>query len=196
MMERSDNELILGAQQGEQEALEMLFHRYKKSVFNFSFRIVGNRADAEDVTAEVFLVLFTKSYLYKPQAQFSTWLFTVTRNTCITKIRKNKRLVSLWFESSSDDKYEEWDIADTKALPSQELAQKELAQQVRRLIAKLPEPQKSALILREYNGFSYVQISEVLGCSLDNVKVLIFRAREQLKDDLTSFMTEEHDDRT
>jgi len=195
-MEKEDNELILEAQQGKHEALEMLFHRYKKSVFNFSYRIIGNRADAEDVTAEVFLVLFTKSYLYKPQAQFTTWLFTVTRNTCITKIRKNKRLVSLWFESSSDEKYQEWDVADPKALPPEELAQKEMARQVRKLIAKLPEPQKSALILREYNGFSYAQISEVLGCSLDNVKVMIFRAREQLRGDLTSFMTEENDERT
>ena len=84
-MARHDEELIIEYQQGSEEAFEMLFQRYKKPILNFALRILGNRADAEDITADVFLIRFTKKNLYKPDAKFSTWLFTVARNACITK---------------------------------------------------------------------------------------------------------------
>lgn len=193
-MDRSDEKLIQDYNEGDDEVLAMIFERYKTRVLNFSLRILGNRADAEDVTSEVFLTLFNKRYTYDEGAKFSTWLFTVARNNCISRIRKRKNLVSVWFTNKENGKVDQWDIPDTSNDSSKALEKKEASIQVRKAISNLPLEQREALILREYHDFSYQDISQILECSLDNVKVLIFRARKNLRGELTSFIREANHD--
>lgn len=188
-MEANDEDLILAYQKGNSEAYQVLFERYKKPILNYALRILGNRADAEDAAGEVFLVLITDRSAYNPKAKFITWLYTVTRNTCISKIRKRKNVFSLWSRREGEED-SEWEIPDTQDLASVELVKKEEAAAVKMAVQRLPEPQKSALILREYHALSYEQISEILNVSTANVKVLIFRARERLKAELSSFLNE------
>ncbi|MDP2654205.1 MAG: sigma-70 family RNA polymerase sigma factor [Candidatus Omnitrophota bacterium] len=190
-MEQRDEELIADYQQGNPKALEMLYERYKEPILNFALRILGNRADAEDVTADVFGVLIVRRDAYQPKAKFSTWLYTVTRNACISKIRKHKNVFSLWFQGQNGE-YDEIPVPDKQPSVSMRLADQETGEQIRKAIEKLPDSQKEALILREYHGMSYDEISQVLGCSLENVKILIFRGRERLRRELTSFLTEEN----
>ena len=190
-MDKRDEDLIHEYQLGNEEALTMLFERYKRPILNYALRILGNRADAEDVAGEVFLALFEKKDSYQPQAKFSTWLYTIARNNCISRIRKRKFQISLWFEKDETGELQCLDIPDDKNLPPQELARKETSFYLRRAIAKLPLEQKEALILREYQQLSYEEISQVLGCSLEKVKVVIFRAREKLREELPSFIKEE-----
>jgi len=194
-MEKHDDELILDYQNGDRAALSRLFARYKRPVFNFSLRILGNRADAEDVTGDVMLVLLKQpqAYVSRPGAKFSTWLFTVARNTCISRIRKRNKMMGLWFHKDTSGKYEVWDIPDSRDLPPQELSRREAARKIRQAVYELPYNQKEALVLREYQNLSYQEISEVLQTSLDNVKILIFRARERLRGQLAGLITEEHD---
>jgi RNA polymerase sigma-70 factor (ECF subfamily) len=191
MTDRRDEELIRDYLQGSQEAFEMLFERYKKPILNFALRLLGNRADAEDITADVFVTLYAKRYSPQPQAKFSTWLFTVARNACITQIRKRRRFISMWFTQENTGEVQEWEIPDTQHLPSDGLASKESATQVRHAITQLPEAQREAIILREYHDLSYQQIAEVMGCSLERVKILIFRARERLRQELLIGDTED-----
>jgi len=191
-MDKSDQELILEYQGGNQEALVALFERYKLPVFNFALRILGNRADAEDVTSEVMVILFSKkeAYVSMPGAKFSTWLYTVARNTCISQIRRRKRTLSMWFSKSDSNEYEAWDVEDERELAHEEAAKREMAQKVRQAISGLPLNQKEALVLREYQKLSYQEISVVLDVSVDNVKVLIYRARENLRGQLSAYITE------
>lgn len=193
-MSKQDEELIAEYQQGNDEALNMLFHRYKMPVFNFALRLLGNRAEAEDAASEVFLVLVSKKEAYQPKAKFSTWLFTVTRNACIDRIRKRKNIFSLWFTNSSGEQ-EQWEIPDDDGETAAEhAARRETAHQVKSVIELLPPMQKEALILREYQGLKYEEIAHILGCSLENVKVLIFRARERLRVELASSILEDGDE--
>lgn len=192
-MEKKDEQLILDYQKSNDEnALVVLFNRYKGHILNFALRILGNRADAEDVTSDCFLTLFKKRYIYRAGTKFSTWLFTVARNLCINRLRKRKKLGSMWFKK--DSTYEQWDIADEKAIADAELERTEASIMVRRAISKLAEEQKEALILREYHSMNYADISEIMSCSLEKVKILIFRAREQLKVELSSFVLEGEND--
>ena len=131
-MEKQDKELIFEYQQGKIEAFEALFQKYKLRILNFALRILGNRADAEDVTGDVFLTLFQKKDQYKPKAKFSTWLFTIARNFCISRIRKRKRMVSMWFTKSGASESEQWDIKDDRSLPPEELRKKEESQMVKK----------------------------------------------------------------
>jgi RNA polymerase sigma-70 factor (ECF subfamily) len=190
-MDKTDHELILEYAQGSQTALETLFLRYKDAMFNFALRILGNRADAEDVTGEVFLALLTRSARYEPQAKFSTWLYTVARNACISKVRKSRNWISLWFQAKPDEEPEPIDIPDPKARPDEEAHQREVAREVKRAVQNLPDSQKEALVLREYHDLSYDEIAGTLGCTLENVKILIFRARERLRKTLAPVIKED-----
>ena len=176
---------------GEIRALEEIFQRYKKPMLNYAFKILNNFADAEDVVGEVFYVLTSEKNNYQPRAKFSTWLYTIAHNLCIDRIRKNKRTFSLWFKRNKDDKeYQEMDIPDTKFLPNAPVEEKDLSFFVKRSIDKLPLEQKEAIVLREYHNLNYEDISKVLNCSIEKVKVLIFRARERLRKDLSPLMEE------
>ena len=188
-MDHNEEELIQEYISGNPEATAMIFERYKSRVFNFCLRILGNRADAEDATGEAFLAVFEKKYSYDPKARFSTWLFTVARNCCIDRIRKKRFTVSLWFTGHNGGT-QKFEAVDGKELPGQELAEAESAQRVRQAIARLPVEQKEAIILREYHDFSYEEIAQILKCSLEKVKILIYRARENLKGDLISLQEE------
>lgn len=190
MDHRPDEELIIEFQSGNEEALTMIFQRYKKPILNYALRILGNRADAEDATGEVFLALFAKKYRFDPKSKFSTWLYTVTHNICISKIRKRKWTVSLFVRRANEEEPQEMEIPDTSFVPDEELERKETALYVKNAIHKLPDLYKQALVLREYHDLSYEDISRVLNCSLEKVKILIYRAREQLRHELPSFIKE------
>lgn len=173
---------------GNQGSLEVLFKRYQKPVFNFAWRRLGHRADAEDVTAEVFTKLASGKVAYEPRAKFSTWIFTMTRNHAISKLRKQKVFYPLsFFKTQSGDSAPE-DRADPKPLASEIISQKESSLQVSEAIAKLPLNQREAIVLREYHELTYDEIAETLDCSLANVKMLIFRARETLRVELASVL--------
>jgi len=190
MQEPTDEQLMDDFQHGDQEGIKMIFYRYNAQILNFCLRMLGNRADAEDTTGEVFLALFSRQYQSRPEAKFSTWLFTIARNCCIDRIRKRSRNVSLWFSNKGDTGSSQYDVADEENISDTSLENKEAAKMVKAAIGRLPLAQREALVLREYHCLSYAEIARVLGCSLDNTKVLIYRAREQLRKELASFMKE------
>ncbi len=190
-MDQNDEDIMEDYQSGNHEVIEMIFTRYKNRIINFSLRMLGNRADAEDVTGDVFLALFKKKYTFDPKAKFSTWLFTIARNCCISRIRKRKNIVSIWFTHKDTGSVDQWEIEDTKESSSEALEGRENAVAVKAAIAKLPVEQRESIILREYHDMSYEQISQVLGCSMEKVKILIYRARERLRGELMSFIKEE-----
>jgi len=191
-MEERDEDIMLAYQIGAQpEVIKVIFFRYKTRILNFCLRMLGNRADAEDVIGDVFLALFAKKYVYDPKAKFSTWLYTVARNSCISRIRKRKKVVSVWFSSKGGRSTpDQWDVEDHQDSASDQLGKREAALCVRKAIGQLPYEQREAVVLREYHRLSYEEISRILNCSLEKVKILIFRGRGQLKEELKSFMEE------
>lgn len=190
-MEQRDEDLIHAFNTGDQNAFATLFGRYKLRVFNFALRMLCDRPEAEDVTSETFMQLYQRKYVFNRTAKLSTWLFTVARNGCITRIRKRQNFVSVWFKKNDSGEQEMWDFPDEKEPASEELNKKEERAMVRKAINRLPLMQKDAIILREYIHLNYEDIAQVLGCSIANVKVLIFRAREQLRVELSSLITGE-----
>ena len=180
-MNKKDEELMMESKLGDREALVEIFHRYKVSLFNYAFRILGNRADAEDVVSDVFLVLSSPNTIYTPKAKFSTWLYTIAHNACISRIRKRKKFLYMWFKRKKDDTYTELDIPSEQNPVSLNTDEKNAISQIKGAIKKLPLEQREAIVLRVYQNLSYAEISEALGYSISKVKVLIFRAREKLR---------------
>jgi len=179
-----DEELIRRYYAADQEALKVIFQRHKEGLFNFALRFSGNRADAEDAVSHTFMMVCEKRYTIKPGASFKTWAYAVARNSCLSKMRTGAKFFPLW--SSKNDSGHEGpiDVIDPQGIARDQLDQKEIAVLLQKAINKLGPQQKEALLLREYQGFSYEEIAQVLQCSLEKVKVLIFRARSYLKEAL------------
>ena len=168
----------------------MLFKRHKEGLFNFALRLTANRADAEDAVSHSFMMLCEKKYESREGASFKTWLYTVARNLCLSKLRHRNKFFSLW-SSKDDEELRPIEIADTRDIPRDSLNQQEMMAIIQKAVGRLPPEQKEALLLREYHGFSYEEIAQVLDCSLEKVKVLIFRARNHLKEMLPPVVLEE-----
>lgn len=190
-MDQSDEELMRAHQAGHREAFQMLFQRYKTRVFRFCIGLVGNRADSEEIAADVFVAVLDAPGAFDPARKFSTWLYAIARNKCVSRIRERTRLVLRTPWSSHDDPEDPPPEIPDPADPAWErLSQRDLATYVQRAINRLPDEQKEALILRQYHDMSYDDISEVLHCSMAKVKILLFRAKEQLRGLLAPLLKE------
>ena len=189
-MERTDEELWSDHNSGDTGAFEALFRRHKGRIFNFALRLTGNRADAEDVTSDTFVALFNSTFQDDGRAKLTTWLFTVARNACLSRLRSAKYMMSTWFKGSADGGQKEWDIPDDSAPPGAAIGKREMAREVRRALLKLPVEQREALILREYFQKDYATIAQILECTLEKVKVLIFRGPERPREGLGPIMRE------
>lgn len=187
-----DTELMLRVRDGDREAFRVLIERHQNAVVHFCYRSVGDAWEAEDVAQKVFLQVYKSAARYKPSAKFTTWLFTIARNTTLNELRRRQRhqaesIDQLSAESSESSGKQ---FADARAdSPSDELQRRELQDQVQAAIQALPENQRTALVLLRDEEMSYEQIAAVIGCSVSATKSLLFRARETMKRKLHSYLT-------
>lgn len=184
MLNKSDEEIMQAVSAGDLSELPTIFTKYQTRIFNYCQRILANRSDAEDATSDVFHSVCHGRYQIRPDVKFSTWLFQVAHNASLTTIRKRKRSLSSWFSKQMNDDDFEMEMPDQQPNPKQQMDSKDQIHWVRWAIARLPLEQKEALILREYEQLKYDEIATVMNCTKDKVKVLIFRARQKIKDDL------------
>ncbi len=176
-------EIIKSYQDGDEKAFETLFEKYKRPVFNFIFYMVKNRAEAEDLAQEVFLKAYFKRASFEGRSSFKLWLLAIARNACLDRIKKPKFTWLPWESKgrSQEDHALSETVPSPEPTPEQTLEKKEESGRVAGLLDKLPEQQRMALFLSHFEGMAYQEISEVMGCSLAKVKVLIYRAKTRLK---------------
>lgn len=190
-MDASDTELMQEYQMGNAHAVQQLFQRYHARILNFCFRLLGNRADAEEASGDVFLALIAQKDGYEAHRTFSTWLYTIARNKCVDQWRKRRRLLPLWWPGTSQEESAEIEVPDAADPAWERMAKQEVAARIQRALRKLPYAQREALVLKQYHDLSYAEISEVLHCSLENVRSLIFRAKERLRLELVPILKED-----
>lgn len=164
---------------GEAGAFRELSDTHLQSIVTFSYRILWNHAEAEDVAQETFLRAWQHASDYEPKAKISTWLHRIARNVAIDRLRKQKTRG----DQVSHD--EELDAAPASGRPSQLLLQKATALSVKDALAQLPERQSTALTLCHEQGCSNPEIAEVLECSVEAVEALLTRGRTKLRSLLT-----------
>jgi len=186
----TDDDLMRRVATGDDDAFKALVYRYQRQILNLTFRYLGNRSEAEDLTQEVFFSVWKSARNYKPKAKFTTWLYRIAINLCINRQRSLR--IRKWFTvSGSDPQAQESDEMPTTnrevspATPEKDLIQSELIQQVKKAISSLPSSQRLATILRIYDELSYKEISEILGCSVSAVDSLLIRAKKNLRKKLS-----------
>jgi RNA polymerase sigma-70 factor (ECF subfamily) len=189
--ELSDEEVMMDYQSGNDTAFRELFHRYETRILHFCQRLLGNRSDAEEAAGEVFLAVVAKRNGYHAGHKVSTWLYTIAHHKCVDRVRRRRWMVPLGGMREDTEDEAPGDPPAEQASVVETLSRDDVGRRVRQALAGLPEKQRAAIVLRQYHECSYEQISEILRCSLANVKILIFRGKEQLRKDLASFVKEE-----
>jgi RNA polymerase sigma-70 factor, ECF subfamily len=189
----SDTELMLKVRRDDRVAFETLVVKYQRPVLNMVFRSLGDAAEAEDLAQNVFIQVWKSRGRYKPAAKFSTWLFTIARNTCLNEVRRRARhpadSLDKPLTDAADGSESPWLLPDVRVKsPAEHALSAELRRRVDRAVAALPEDQRTALLLLRHDHMAYEEIAKVLGCSLSATKSIIHRARATLRDQLKPYL--------
>lgn len=170
---KDDFSLIKAFNEGEETAFNDLVNRHKEKVRNLIYLNLGSTSSIDDISQEVFLAVYRKLKQFRFQSQFTTWLYTITINKIRDHVRKQK-IMSVFSAFSSDD-------TENVVEPGSFKENFDVNEMVRDAVAKLPRKLKEPLILRDFEGMSYQEISDATGIETGTVKSRIFRARESLK---------------
>ncbi len=183
-----DVQLMLAVQRNERGAFEQLFQKYARQLVRFARQFVGSQARAEELAQDVFLQVFRTRSRYLPRARFSTWLYRIATNVCLSEVRRGEyhgRMVPLDPPTDSEDPPAQ--TADPESRTGEDfLLTNEALDKISRSLSALPAQQRAALLLARVEGFSYDEVAESLNCSVAAVKSLVHRAtltlRERLQD--------------
>jgi RNA polymerase sigma-70 factor (ECF subfamily) len=164
-------------------AFDRLVAKYQDKIFNLCFRFMGNYHDANDCAQDAFVKAYRSLKKFKFQSAFSTWLYRIAVNTCKNKLdslpyRFGKVMVRLQRDNADDPPIE---IKDESRSPEVEFERAERSKHIQKAINALPGDQTSVVVLRDVEGLSYDEISEITGYNLGTVKSKLFRAREELR---------------
>ena len=177
-----DDELVKRCQQGDTAAFEQLYARYKNRVFATALRIVGRRADAEDVLQETFASALASIGRFERRSRFSTWLYRICVNTALNWRRSRAREEVQWNASPGGDEASRASTTASRAADSvvRLVAERELEETVAKALLQLSPAMRTTVVLRYISGLSYKEVSDVLGCSIGTVKSRLNRAHKAL----------------
>jgi RNA polymerase sigma-70 factor, ECF subfamily len=182
--------LMLRVQRGDAEAFAELQRRYAARVFGYFCRLLRDRAEAEDLTQDVFLRLYRSRHRYQPKARFATWVFHITQNVARNALRSRRRhpCVRLDTQAPADRSLLELLLCDRAESPGGPLERAELAGVVRAAVAELAGRQRTALELHQFHDRTYAQVAAELDMTPKAAKSLLYRARNHLRVALRPFV--------
>jgi RNA polymerase sigma-70 factor (ECF subfamily) len=186
-----DRMLVEQAQNGNRNAFRQLVERHKERVYYIALDLMSNRSDAEDMSQEAFIKAYKSLHRFRGDAQFSSWLYRITVNTCIDHRRKK-----WWRIRKAQAPMNQEDQPRIDRLPSgmpgpEESAQEALVQaQLRDALDQLPQRERDVFVLRHDHDLPLKEIAETLGISLGTVKSTLFSAVRRLRDQLSDLRDE------
>lgn len=184
----TDSQLIREIKDGNAELYAELISKYERKILAFIYNMLKSakmETIAEDLCQETFYKAYRSLETFREvEASFSTWLYTIARNTVLSELRKQK----MGKISLEDSGYVPQ--APPETIPEQMVLRGEKVDLVREAINNLPEKQRAAIILREYNQLDYQEIANILGQTVSSVKSLLFRARASIKTQLEPYFLE------
>lgn len=183
MNQTTDNELMILAQKGSCGAFDLLFEKYRNRIFSFLCRMLDpDIRAAEELLQDVFVKAFRGRDLFEPRAQFSTWLYTITRNHFLNYV-KSRRYAQAMLTVSLDAEMENREIEDHKPM-TQVVEMNEQMTAMEGAIAELPEKYREVFILHAVDGLPHDDIARILDSNPATVRTNYHRARMMLRKQL------------
>ncbi len=182
-----DVRLMVRVRNDDPGAFEELVERYQNRLVGILFHLVGSKDEAEDLCQEVFLRIYKARKGYRARAKFATWLFTIANNLALNYLRRKGRHASVPLSVGSGS--QAISPIGREGTPSAQMRKAELSDVVRDALATLNEDQKIAVLLNKFEDMSYAEIAEVMNRSPEAIKSLLARARNQLREQLTPYLS-------
>jgi RNA polymerase sigma-70 factor (ECF subfamily) len=174
-----DAELIARSQRGEEQAFEALYHAHKRRVYRLCLRMIGNTAEAEELTQEAFMRLFRKIHTFRGESAFTTWLHRLTVNTVLMRLRK-KTPKEIFVESGEESEKSDRPQKEFGA-PDLELGGTLDRLSLETAVAKLPEGSRQVFMYYDVLGYEHHEIAAMMDCSVGNSKSQLHKARMRLR---------------
>ena len=183
-MALTDNELIINANNGDVLALEELIYRYDKMVLRLAMKYTGDSDDAKDIYQEVFIRVYKNLSRFQFKSEFSTWLFRITSNVCISFKRKYSKQNHLSLNDEDNSGYIS-SIPDEEVLsPDSVVLNSENGDKINEALNTLSPNQKMSFLLKHYEGYKIREIAEMMNCKEGTIKKYLFEAVRKLKTQL------------
>jgi RNA polymerase sigma-70 factor (ECF subfamily) len=177
-MGRSDEELVEACQAGEASAFDVLVARWEDRIRGAAYRFLGSEEEAKDVAQEAFLKAYRALGGFKREARFSSWLYQIATNLCRDRLRRRRTRGTVSLEEMEETGGA---IVETRPGADDRLLQEDLARAVRRAIHTLAEEQREVVILKEYEGLTFLEIAQALDVPVSTVKTRLYRGLGQLR---------------
>jgi RNA polymerase sigma factor (sigma-70 family) len=183
-MENIDDNYYIGkVVSGQTNYFSFLVEKYQDIVFSIALKVLKNREDAEEMAQESFIKAYKSLHTFQGKAKFSTWLYRITYNTCISEVRKKRN----YFVSTDDVQIQ--DEAEEMNLDG--IPEENREKYVKAAMGKLPEDEYTLVLLYYFEDQSIEEISKITGLSASNAKVKLHRARKKLYTILNDMLKDE-----
>lgn len=188
-VKRQEEQLLVDrCRRGDRESFAQLMRLHEKQIYNFTYRMLGNEGEAEDLTQDIFIAAFRGIRSFRGEAKFSTWLYRIALNQARNRIKYLSRRNFFARQARRADYGAKMvsespeGLADSAPTPEQWTIMKDLAAQVQECLNQIPHQARQILILRDVQGFSYDELSEMLSLKPGTVKSRLHRARAALRE--------------
>jgi RNA polymerase sigma-70 factor (ECF subfamily) len=178
----NDQELVAQVIDGDQSAFAELVETYQQSVYNLTYRMLGNAGEAEDAAQEAFLRAYQHIKRYDPERSFKTWLLSIASNYCIDRIRKRR----LTWLSIDEPLPPHPSLTSNSPDPEAFTADNEQSVVIHEMLGELAPDYRAAVVLRYWYDMSYIEIAKTLGTTESAIKSRLFRARQMLAEQVRS----------
>lgn len=179
----TDEELVARSIRGDTECFNQLILRWERPIYALAYRTLGREEDARDVCQETFLRAFRALPAFRGQAKFSSWLYRIALNLCRDWMRRERRAPVVQAPENTDV-LELAAAAATSESIEDLVARKDMARLVERAMARLPEEQRTAIVLKEYHGLTFQEVADLVGCPLSTVKTRVYQGLTVLRREL------------
>lgn len=176
----TENRIIEKILSGDEEAFAETVKIYLNQIYNFVFHLVGDRDAAEDLAQETFVKTWKNLKHFDQKRSFKTWIFTIAKNTALDWLKKKKEIP---FSKFTDEEGESWleNVADENILPDEIIAQGDLAEDLEKILEKIPIHYRAILLLHYKEDFTLHEIAEILSEPYNTIKSRHQRGLKQLK---------------
>lgn len=182
-MTSTDEELVARSIGGDHDSFNQLILRWERPIYALAYRTIGREEEAKDVCQETFLRAFRALPKFRREAKFSSWIYRIALNLCRDWARKERRTPVV-------QPPEDMDLIEMAAAaePSESIedlvARKNMAERVEQAMTRLPEEQRTAIVLKEYHGLTFQEIADLQGCPLSTVKTRLYQGLTVLRREL------------